>query len=111
MVEINNSETAVIGKDSENAIELDSSQLRAMAYIGCVIKKDGTTGRDVSRAYPPQCTVGIDNSWFEIAARPFNHHVVVAQIGVMCTCLQDRWVLVSAWIIESGGRDRGDSLL
>ena len=45
MVEINNSETAVIGKEGESAIELDSRQLVAMAYIGCVIKEDGTTGR------------------------------------------------------------------
>ena len=50
MVEINNSETAVIGKESESAIELDSRQLGAMAYIDCVIKEDGTTGREVSRA-------------------------------------------------------------
>ena len=42
---------------------------------------------------------------------PFNHDVVVAQIGAICTSLQDRRIVVSAWIIESGGRDGGDSLL
>ncbi len=53
MVEINNSEIAVIGKLGDSAIEVDSNQFAAPTHIGCVIKEDGTTGRDAARAYPP----------------------------------------------------------
>src|SRR5436190_3348038 len=111
MVKISNSETAVIGKESESAIELDSRQLVAMTQIGCVIKEDDTSGRDASRAHPPQCAIRVDNGRFEIATRPFNHDVVVAQIGVICTCFQDRRIVISARIIESSGRDSDVSLL
>ena len=87
MVEINNSETAVIGKHGDSAIEVDSRQFAAMTQIGCVIKEGGTTDRDAGRAHPPQCAVRIDDGRCEIATRPFNHDVVVAQIGVICTCV------------------------
>src|SRR6266496_4964213 len=111
VVKINNSETAIIANEGESAIELDSRQLVAMTQIDCVIKEGDITERQASRAHPPQCAVRIDDGRFETATRPFNHDVVVAQISVTCTSLQDRRILVSAWIIESGGRDRGDSLL
>ena len=111
MVEINNSKTAVIANEGDSAIEVDSKQLMAMTEINCVIKEDDITGRDASRAHPPQCAVRIDDGRLEIATRPFNHDVVVAQVRAICTCLQDRRIVISAWIIESGSRDRGDRLL
>src|SRR6266496_2367747 len=111
VVEINNSETAVIAKEGESAIEVDSRQLVAMSQIGCVIKEGDITERQASRAHPPQCAVRIDDGRFEIATRPFNHDVVVAQIGAICTCLQDRRMVVSAWIIKTGRCDSGASLL
>ena len=43
MVEIPDSETTVIGKEGDCAIEVDSRQLAAMTQIGCVIKENGTT--------------------------------------------------------------------
>ena len=93
MVEIDNSEIAVIANEGESAIELDSSQLVAMTHIDCVIKEDDITARQASRAHPPQCAVRIDDARFEMAARPVNHDVVVAQISAICTCFQDRRIL------------------
>ena len=43
MVEIDNSEIAVIAKQGDSAIEFDSRQLVAMTHIYCVIKEGGTT--------------------------------------------------------------------
>ena len=42
MVEINDSETAVIAKQGDSAIELDSKQLAAVTYIDRVIEEGGT---------------------------------------------------------------------
>ena len=66
MMEINNSETAVIAKEGDSAIEIDSRQLVAMTQIGCVIKEGETTDRDAGRAHPPQCAVRIDDGRFEM---------------------------------------------
>src|SRR6266481_2546542 len=82
-MEISNSETAVIANECDCAVEVDSRQLVAMSQINCVIKEDGTTERDASRAHPPQCAIRIDDGRCETAARPFNRDIVVAQIGVI----------------------------
>src|SRR6266513_1754275 len=111
VVAINHSETAVIANEGESAIELDSRQLVTMTQIDCVIKEGDITEPQASRAHPPQCAVRIDDGRFESATRPFDHHVVVAQISVPCTSLQNVRTVISAWIIESGGGVRGDSLL
>ena len=74
-----------------------------MTQIGCVIKEDGTTEGDAGRAHPPQCAVRIDHAGCKMTARPFNHDVVVAQVGVICTRFQDRRILVSARVVESRG--------
>ena len=49
VVEINDSEIAVIAKESDSAIEIDSKQSRATSQINCVVKESGTTG---SRCQP-----------------------------------------------------------
>ena len=72
-----------------------------MTHIDGIIKEDRITDRDAAGAHPPQCAVRIDDGGFEIATNPFNHDVIVAQIGGICTCFQDRWIVISAWIIES----------
>src|SRR5262245_17021125 len=108
MVAINNSDTTIIAYEGDSAIEVDPRQLATMTEIDCVIKEDGTADRQASRAHPPQCAVSVDDGRCEIATRSFNHDIVVAQIGAVCTCFQDRRILVSARIIERGGRDRGD---
>ena len=61
VMEINNSESAVIAKESESAIEFDSKQLMAMSQINCVIKEGETTSRAAGRAHPPQRAVRIDD--------------------------------------------------
>ena len=43
VVEINDSETAVIAKQGDSAIEIDSKQLVAMSQINSVIKEGGST--------------------------------------------------------------------
>src|SRR5262249_27345637 len=111
VVKIDDSEVAVIGKLGYSAVEINSNQFAAPTHIGCVIKKDRPTGGDASRAYPSQCAVRIDDARCKIAATAFNHDVVVAQISVICTSLQDGRILVSAWIVEDGGRDSRISLL
>ena len=70
VVEINNSETAVIANEGDSAVEVDSSQLVAMTQINCVIKEDSTTARDAGRAHPSQCAVRIDDGRCESAADP-----------------------------------------
>ena len=111
MVEPDNSETAVIGKFGDGAVEVDSKQLMEITYIDGVIKEGGANDVKPAGGHPPQCAVRIDDGRFESAASPVKQHVVVAQIGVICPCFQDRRIVISAWIIESGGGDRGDSLL
>src|SRR5206468_3782586 len=78
MVEVNNSNVAVISKVCNHAIKVDSIQYAANTQIGCIIKEDGTTGRDAACAYPPYCTVRIDDGRFESAATALNHDVIVA---------------------------------
>ena len=41
MVKLDDSETAVIGKVGDSAVEVDSRQLMAMTYIDGIIKEDG----------------------------------------------------------------------
>ncbi len=111
MVEIDNSETAVIANLGESAIELDSSQQVAMTQINCVIKKGGANDGDACGAHPSQCAVGIDDDRCKIAARSVSHDVVVAQIPAVCTWFHDDRVLITTRVIESGCHNRDDSLL
>ena len=81
VVEISDSDTAVIAEEGETAIELVSIELGANSKIDCVIKEGGNIARVASRAHPAQCPVRIDDARRKIAAWALNHDVVVTQLG------------------------------
>src|SRR5262249_49797883 len=83
VVEISNSQSAGIDKESDSAIELDSKQLVAMSQISCVVKESGTTACEASCAHPPQRAVRIDDDRCEYVATAFNHDVIVAQLSAV----------------------------
>ena len=112
MVEITDSDIAVIAKEGESAIKINSIQVGAMSIIDCVIEERGSKANEIGcgRAHPTQRAIGINDRRREAAALPAEQDVVIAQSGA-ASMLQECRIFISAWIFEAGGRDCGAILL
>src|SRR5215469_12238971 len=115
MMQVDYANVAIICQQVESAIELDSKQLAGLCQVYRVIVESGRRKKSAlggQRADPSQGSIGIENDRRVIAASGSVENIIITQAGAARPGLKFGWTVVAtALIVETGGRDRGDSLL
>src|SRR6266446_2241651 len=115
MMQVDYTYVAIICEQFDSAIELNSKQLAGLCQVYRVIEESGRRKKSAQGrqwAHPAQGSIGIENDRRVIAASRSVENIIITQAGAARPGLNfGRIVVAAALIVESGGRDRGDSLL
>src|SRR5882757_7284075 len=115
MMQIFDANVAIVCQQEGCAIEFHSKQLTALCQVYRIIEEGGRRKKSALRgqgADPAQCAVAIENDGRVIAASGSVEDIIITQAGAAGPGLKlGRIVVTAALIVESGGVDRGDSLL